>query len=469
MKKKCRYQFRLRTTKIALHILAKRLVLCAMVLLAAINFAYADDEGFAKNMHGVDQAIAKIVGDDYVGYKIVGTFVEVHFSNGKILRIDRNIFENNVLEPIYNAALGITPPMSKSEARQRWRDVLSRSADGPGVSDYKYLQRGCSPQEGFGALMGRDIQLYRYRDTGQFLSHYERPPAYKVGGADGLNPLVNDPDWWGQQKDMLHYSRCGEAGHNYWLKNGKNPGRVTEQVDIYAPLDYHQSGRGCIITYGPNSHVGDLNYDGALNDRYVRFIDTSAQAWGISPRPDKIDFETSLPIYNNPEEAKSSLGPGHPISRINAERDARFWGKKGAKEAPRPLPCPPDGPPSTTKPEFNIGASTKWKVAGGAAGFFATVGSLEYQYQVDTGGVAPKTAETISSVANVADVFLVTGVPQPGSMGGHTPGDMLLAYLAEEFYIRYAAFRKGRFFVDPPTACELEYFRFMGVEPPHEF
>lgn len=140
-----------------------------------------------------------------------------------------------------------------------------------------------------------------------------------------------------------------------------------------------------------------------------------------------------------------------------------------APTPPRPTGCSSDGPSSTTKPEFNIGASTKWKVAGGAAGFFATVGSLEYQYQVDTGGVAPKTAETISSVANVADVFLVTGVPQPGSMGGHTPGDMLLAYLAEEFYIRYAAFRKGRFFVDPPTACELEYFRFMGVEPPHEF
>ena len=135
-----------------MHILAKRLVLCAMVLLAALNFAYADDDGFAKNMHGVDQAIKQIVGDDYVGYKIVGTFVEVHFSNGKILRIDRNIFENNVLEPILNAKFELTPPMSPSEARQRWRDVLSRSVDGPVVAQPKAAWPEleiCKPRDGY--------------------------------------------------------------------------------------------------------------------------------------------------------------------------------------------------------------------------------------------------------------------------------------------------------------------------------
>ena len=73
----------------------------------------------------------------------------------------------------------------------------------------------------------------------------------------------------------------------------------------------------------------------------------------------------------------------------------------------------------------------------------SAVGSLEYQFQVETGGVDPEVAEFISTGSTVTDVFLFSGVPQPGS--SFSLGDWLVDTLASEGYHMYKCVRENRY------------------------
>ena len=208
----------------------------------------------------------------------------------------------------------VLDPIVKSSG---FGDVCPDSAPVAGGCGYSYLQRGCSPTEGFGAIFGVDIQFYRGRYTGQWSSCYDRPPGFIFGGSQGVDPSIPSSQLAAMRKDLDFYSQCGEAGYNYYLLKGKPPEKVVDQIGIYNYGDYPEmEGRGCILTYGPDSEVPHMKYEGNLDGDNIRFIRKDAKAWGISPRPVKIDCDILVCTETYLPGDCTVLGPGHPVSKL---------------------------------------------------------------------------------------------------------------------------------------------------------
>lgn len=246
----------------------------------------------------------------------------------------------------------VLDPIVKSSG---FGDVCPDSAPVAGGCGYSYLQRGCSPTEGFGAIFGVDIQFYRGRYTGQLSSCYDRPPGFIFGGSQGVDPSIPSSQLAEMRKHLDFYSQCGEAGYNYYLLKGKPPERVVDQIGIYNYGDYPKmEGRGCILTYGPDSEVPHMKYEGNLDGDNIRFIRKDAKAWGISPRPVKIDCDILVCTETYLPGDCTVLGPGHPVSKL-----------RQGKQVPS-LASPPRGPaPHAQTPTVQPG-KVPWRGPGPA-------------------------------------------------------------------------------------------------------
>lgn len=83
------------------------------------------------------------------------------------------------------------------------------------------------------------------------------------------------------------------------------------------------------------------------------------------------------------------------------------------------------------------GPRLKTKAGGGVVGILSACACMEYQLACEDGRVSPSTAQNINNVCDASNKIFVTGLPQPGSCGGHTPGDELLNWCASKVYSLY--------------------------------